>query len=362
METFQCACPHENSLCSTTTSLQNKGVWFRSCAFRLPCKMGCVTKKQLKMLHTTSCAQGNLHRPEKSPWTQKPGSPVAEIPFFAQSKMLFFFFTSFFFPPSTLKRSCRQEVKSPWKAQSRRWLSSRGMLAHSPVLRQRRTRVVKEQIEDDGPTIDVKGKTRVDRKSWFQSQRSDGVALRWPDSPWLKPERNMSQRISAPEPVGARRVSAGSARGQEVNRLHISAVCCGISRKPSVSTFDMIPRDVPRLWGGAARRWGKSNRAGETSVPTARLKMKEIAGRKKRKLRQRKPQLFSWKFLFLQSVSFASGDVVASLHLSFCFPSQDCSLLVSVVAIIRRKEVLIGGWRPARARRNAADVTVAFFL
>lgn len=69
------------------------------------------------------------------------------------------------------------------------------------------------------------------------------------------------------------------------------------------------------------------------------------------------------RFLLLQSGSLASGNVYSNLHLFFCFPSQDFSLLVSVVAIIRRKEVSIGGWQPAAARRhNAADVTADFFF
>lgn len=113
---------------------------------------------------------------------------------------------------------------------------------------------------------------------------------------------------------------------------------------------------------GQQRDEGRATARGKLQFQQPDWKWKKSQGGKKRKLRQRKPQFFSWKFLFLQSVSFASGDVVASLHLSFCFLSQDCSLLVSVAAIIRRKEVSIGGWRPARARRNAADVTVDFFL
>lgn len=57
------------------------------------------------------------------------------------------------------------------------------------------------------------------------------------------------------------------------------------------------------------------------------------------------------------------GTLIPNLHLFFCLPSQDFSLLVSVVAIIRRKGVSIGDWQPARARRRSAvDVTADFFF
>lgn len=146
------------------------------------------------------------------------------------------------------------------------------------------------------------------------------------------------------------------------------SIDCTLAR--SAAEYRGSPASPLLTWSPAMYRGCGVGWQHDEGRATARVKLQfqqpdwkwKKSQRKKRKLRQRKPQFFSWEFLFLQSVSFASGDVFSNLHLCFGFPSQDCSLLVSVVAIIRRKEVSIGGWQPARARRNAADVTVDFFL